>query len=220
MPRRRKPDLWEHVRDGDIVSFSPRDPKSKVPSLEYVRSIRRRDDGRHVIIGNSGNEIVEHVSYRIRLDQRSVIVELQNNGVIPIDEFWGGTLWFDWRGKRHPHIRIDFPVTQPVWFYFENNTGSVIVHLHGAPVIFPKDGERYQPRTRAMRLVDGALVHLGLGEPVHNLDGDLVISSGEHEVYDEFFDATPGLRERLTAIAQWMPDHRVDLSDPQVTLRS
>lgn len=147
MPRRRKPDLWEHVRDGDIVSFS-------------------------------------------------------------------------WCGKRHPHIRIDFPVTQPVWFYFDGNVGDVIVRLHGAPVIHPEPGERYQPRTRAMRLVDGALAHLDLGEPVHNLDGELVISSGEPEVYEDFFDAAPGLRERLTAIAQWMSDHRVELSDPQVALRS
>lgn len=218
MPRRRKPDLWEHVRDGDIVSFQTRSPRA--PSTTYVHSIRRRDDGRHVIVGTFGEEIVEHVSYRMRLVERSVIFRLQGDDVLPVGEFWSGNLWFDWCGKQQPYLRIETPTIQTAWLYFENNTRSVIVHLHGAPVVFPVDGERYQPRTRAMRLVDGVLVHLGLGDPVYNMDGDLVISSGEPEVFDEFFAAAPDLRERVTAIAQWMLEHRDDLSDPQVSLRS
>lgn len=222
--RRRRPDAWTGIEVGDIVSFDTQ--SSRCPNSAYVRGITTRSDGKVVLSGTMGETIVEHASYRMRLDQRPLTTRLQEAGAIDGLAGWNATLWFDWEGRRSPVIRMDpMPLPVPVWMHWD---GPLLLVSLWTP---PERQDFTDMRADAMVLRDGELVLPSEGGSVTSAQtGERLKAFGDPTPFDELFatpirrfgrhgdEPTAGVRETLTAVARWLEEHRVELQDPQVAM--
>lgn len=240
MTRRRKPDDWDDIQPGDILSFAPR-AGSRCPDRTYVRSVDRDSAGRVVLSGTS-DLIVEHVSYRMRLDTRGLNQDLMNAGI----DLSGGMvmvkLYFDWEGKFAPTVSVqvgageglldrDGPGDGTLWDVTldRDGSGDDIIMSVWTPPELPDFTIKYVPRRHLMRFheTSGNFSLVGRDERVV-LCGEEWFGFGESAPFDDLFASSvipttlcPNPRpvlDHLTDIAAWIHAHPERSMDPALRM--
>lgn len=222
MERRRKPDSWAHVRAGDIVSFDTTSPRCDRYGT-YVHSIRVRDDGKHVIVGTRGENIVEHKTYRLRLDRRSLTFPLRDAGILTDLDGFTVAQTFDWCGKEPPRFEIEswtaFPPGGLLRIGWDAHRTRDVVDDTALLLEVWSEAEPDEPLTTpvALRAFNPATRELTAVDKItYGFDAEtreFVATTGRQRGFDAYL-TEPAVRWTIQAIMAWVYEHRFELADP------